>query len=94
MVLVSLGTNQSDNVLARLGFESGYLMMAAVSLFISWLVVDRQMISIIFVAVLAIATNLPHASAMGIGYERDVVAAVWIAFILLPYFISFVGWDE
>ncbi len=94
VLLVSLGANMPDGVIARLGLEPNYLIALGICAVFTWLCVGRHTALLVGVAGLSIGANLTAASATSMGIDRDVLAALMIALVILPVMVSLIGWDE
>lgn len=93
VLLVSLGANMPDGVIARLGLEPNYLIALGLCAVFTWLCVGRHTAILVAIAVLSIGANLTAASAEGMGLDRDVLAALMYSLVILPVLINLIGWD-
>lgn len=93
VLLVSLGANMPDGVIARLGLEPNYLIALGLCAVFTWLCVGRHTALLVAIAVLSIGANLTAASAEGMGLDRDVLAALMYSLVILPVLVNLIGWD-
>lgn len=84
MLFVALALNLPDNFVARLGFESNYLLLAGAALLISWTVQNHNVFMTIVIVLLVVGANVPKEMAASIGYDRDILFAVLLAVMILP----------
>jgi len=90
---MGIALNMEHSFISRLGFEMNYLLAVAVSLLISWLALHHHVFVVAVLVTMATATNLPEETAVGLGYDRDVMLAALIAVITLPLIIKFFDLD-
>ncbi|MEW5754962.1 MAG: hypothetical protein AB1810_01530 [Pseudomonadota bacterium] len=93
VLLVSLGANMPDGVIARLGLEPNYLIALGICAVFTWMCVGRHTAVMVAIALLSIGANLTAASAQGMGIDRDVLAALMFSMVILPALINLIGWD-
>ncbi len=84
IIFATLALNTQDNFIARLGFESSYLLASGIALLIAWLTLYHKTVTIVFIVILMVGSNVTAATASGIGFERDILFAALLAIIFLP----------
>jgi len=89
MVLV-LGSNLPDNIVARLGFDSGYFLAALTAWVITALIAHRGLALIVLVIFMAIGANLPLETAEHLHLNRDVLFAGLVAIIVMPFVARYI----
>lgn len=82
--LLSIAVNLEDNVLARLGFDGNYLMMALVAVVFTGLLAHRSVLLIILVLFLSIGANMPEGFMLSFGIDRDYLTGVLVAVVIIP----------
>lgn len=87
-MLLVLGSNLPDNLIARLGFDSGYFLAALVAWVITALIAHRKLALITLVVFIAIGANLPLETAEHLHLNRDVLFAGLVAIIVIPFVAS------
>lgn len=84
MVMI-LGSNLPDNIIARLGFDSDYFLVALVAWVITALIAHRESTLIVLVVFMAIGANLPLETAEHLNLNRDILFAGLVAIIVIPF---------
>lgn len=84
-LLLAIGINLQDNMIARTGFDSGVLTAALVAIALTALLAYRSVTLIVVIMLLVIGANLPADVAAGIHLDRDVLLATLIALLLMPF---------
>lgn len=82
--LLTIAINLEDNVLARLGFDANYLMMALVAVVFTGLLAHRSVLLIILVLFLSIGANMPVGFMLNFGIDRDYLTGVLVAVVIAP----------
>ncbi len=90
MTLMTVAVNVDDNVVARLGFEQNYLIMALFAVVIAGLTVHRNLLLIVLVLALSTAANMPEHFMLNFGLDRDYFTGVLVAVVLVPVIGRFI----
>ncbi len=89
--LLTIAVNLEDNVLARLGFDANYLMMALVTVVFTGLLAHRSVLLIVLVLFLSVGANMPEGFMLSFGIDRDYLTGVLVAVVMLPLLSSLLG---
>ncbi len=76
--------NQDDNLLARIGMNGNYALLAAVALISAVLLSSRPSTTVAAAALLSLAANAPIEYIIGIGLNRDYYAAFLMVLLVQP----------
>ena len=82
--LLSIAVNIEDNVVARLGFEANYLMMALIAVVVAGLLTYKRVMLIVLVISLSVAANMPEDFMLNFGVDRDLLLGVLVAIVIVP----------
>jgi|TARA_Y100000310_G_scaffold344735_1_gene459151 hypothetical protein len=82
--LLSIAVNLEDNVIARLGFDANYLMMALVAVVFTGLLAHQSVLLIVLVLFLSIGANMPADFMLNFGIDRDYFTGVLVAIVIVP----------
>jgi len=85
VLMMSIGINVEDNVLARLNLEQNYLMVALIAITITGLIRHRHLLLITLIFFLSIGANMPADYMLNFGIDRDYFVGVLGAIVLLPF---------
>jgi len=88
LVLLAMVLNFGDNFLARMGLHTDYIYLILVALIIAALIFSRTLKMIFIVLVLVVASNVPPDYLFNVEIDRDYVAALMVAVVLIPYVTS------
>ncbi len=69
-LLLAIGVNLQDNMIARTGFESGVLTAVLVAIALTALLAYRSVVLIVAIVALVVGANLPADVAAGIHLDR------------------------
>ena len=84
LLIMTAAINVEDNALARLGFESDYLMMALAAIVITFLIFHQGMMLVVLVLALSAGANLPEEVVASYGVDRDYILGVLGAVVIIP----------
>lgn len=84
-LLLAIGINLQDNMIARTGFESGVLTAVLVAIALTALLAYRSVVLIVAIVALVVGANLPADVAAGIYLDRDILLATLVAILLMPF---------
>ena len=87
VLLMAIGVNVPDNMLARLGIDTGYLLAALIAWVITGLIIHRRLALIVIVLLIALGANLPTDIATHMGIDRDYLTGTLVVVVLAPYII-------
>jgi hypothetical protein len=87
VLFITIVVNSQDNVLARMGFDSNYLLMTLVALVITGLIAHRRLMLIVLVFFMSIGANMPEGFMLSFGIERDILTGGLVALVLGPGFV-------
>lgn len=77
-----------DNMLARLGLQSGALLAVGAAALVALLIYDFPTPYLIVTLVVAVAANLPAETAVNMGIERDYALAALLSILLSPRIVA------
>ena len=72
-------------MIARLGLDTNDLFAALAAIVIAGLSVQRSMLLVILILACTIGTNLPSGVAESLGLDRDILFAMLIALVVVPF---------
>lgn len=84
-LLLAIGINLQDNMIARTGFDSGVITAALVAIALTALLAYRSVTLVVAIVLLVIGANLPAEVAAGIHVDRDILLATLVALLLMPF---------
>jgi len=88
ILLMIIGVNIPGIMLARLGIDASYLLVALIAWVITGLIIHRRLALIVVVIMLAVGANLPTAIADHMGIDRDYLTATLVVVVLAPYVMT------
>lgn len=80
----TLACNVDDNLIARLGFQFSYGMVFLISLSVTFLVYNRDVLIIAVIFFLSLDANMPAEFLFNFGLDRDLFAGLATALIIAP----------
>ena len=92
IVMLSIGVNVGQNLLAQFNIERNYMIIALVALTVAGLIAHRNLFFIVLVAGITGATNLPPEMLLGKGISPDFLFATLLAVIIAPTGMRLLGW--
>ena len=85
VVLLAVGINMPDNILARYGFETSALTVALAAIALTGMIAYRRLSLVFIMVLLVVGANLPSGTEIfGFNIDRDVMLATLIALIVIP----------
>ena len=81
---LSVAVNIDDNVLARLGFEQNYLLIALAGVVFTGLLMHRHALLVILVLFFSLAANMPADFLLNFGLDRDLILGFLVAIVIIP----------
>lgn len=84
VLFMVIGVNLPESMIARLGFEPGFLKAALAAWVVAGLTFHERTALIVVVVALTIGANLPAGAAARLGIDPDVSLAALVALVLLP----------
>lgn len=84
VVFITLGVTIANETLGQLGLEQNYVLLFSFAFVVAILLLSRSWFYIGVVLLGVAAINLPDATLLRYGLDRDVVIAFVCAVILLP----------
>lgn len=85
VILLAVGINMPDNMLARYGVNANFLTIALAAIALTGMIAYRR-IGLIFVMMLClVGANLPEAVAADLNINRDYLLATLIALVIIPF---------
>ena len=85
IIFLSLAVNLPDSMIARLGFDAGYLLAALVAMALAGLLVHRRMLLVLLILACTIGANLPEEMSDYLGLDRDILFATLLALVIVPF---------
>jgi len=84
VVFITLGIAIANEILARFGLESNYIIVFSIAFLVAGLLLSKNLILLLFVLAGVFAFNLPDAVLMQYHLDRDVLLAMVCATLLVP----------
>jgi hypothetical protein len=84
VVFITLGIAIANEILARFGLESNYIIVFSIAFLVAGLLLSKNLILLAFVLAGVIAFNLPDATLVQYHLDRDVLLAMVCATLLVP----------
>lgn len=84
VMLMTVAINLRDNFIARLGFDTNYLVIALVAVVFTGLLAYRNLMLIVLVVLLSVGANMPEEIMLNYGIDRDYLTGILIAIVLAP----------
>lgn len=85
VVLLAIGANMPDNMIARIGVDSTVLTVILAAIALTGVIAYRNLALVVAMVLLVIGANMPDGFMAGINLDRDVMLATLIALILAPF---------
>lgn len=85
VVMLAVGINMPDNMLARYGLESSFLTVALAAVALTGMIAYRNLGLVFAMLLLVVGANLPEGALFGYQVDREVVLATLIALIVIPF---------
>jgi len=80
----TLVCNLDDNLIVRLGLPFGYGIVFFITVAVTFLVYDRDILIIAVIFFLSLNANMPAGFMLNFGVDRDLFAGLATALILAP----------
>lgn len=84
VMVMTVAINLEDNFIARLGFDSNYLVITLVAVVFTGLLAYRDLMLIVLVLFLSIGANMPEEFMQNLHIDRDYLTGVLIAIVIVP----------
>ncbi|MFT4816466.1 MAG: hypothetical protein ACI80L_001052 [Pseudohongiellaceae bacterium] len=84
VVFITLGIAIANEILARFGLESNYIIVFSFAFLVAGLLLSRSLVLLMLVLVGVFAFNLPDATLVQYHLDRDVLLAMVCAMLLVP----------
>ena len=84
VVFITLGIAIANEILARFGLESNYIIVFSIAFLVAGLLLSRSLVLLMLVLVGVFAFNLPDATLVQYHLDRDVLLAMVCAMLLVP----------
>lgn len=81
IILMTIGINLPDGMLANLGLDPDWLMAALAAWLLTALVIHRRMALIVLVVFMSLMVNLP----VDLGIDKDVLLGAMVAVLVTPF---------
>jgi len=88
-MFLSIATNLSDGMLARMGFDPDILMATTIAFVVTGLIHHRRLALICLVLGLTIGANVPPPVADSLGYDPNYMVAALLAVVFSPYLYNY-----
>ena len=85
VLLLAIGANLSDGFLARIGLNADIMLVALGIFIVAGLIANQNLAFIVLVCAVAVAANLPEATARSIGYDPDLMLGLLVGLVLIPF---------
>ena len=84
VMLMTVAINMQDNFIARLGFDTNYLLVTLVAVVFTGLLAYRNLLLIVLVLFLCVGANMPADFMQNLGIDRDYLTGILVAVVLVP----------
>jgi len=84
VVFITLGIAIANEILARFGLESNYVIVFSIAFMVAGLLLSKNTILLMLVLAGVFAFNLPDATLVQYHLDRDVLLAMVCATLLVP----------
>jgi len=84
VVFITLGIAIANEILARFGLESNYIIGFSIALLVAGLLLSKNIILLVIVLAGVFAINLPDATLVQYHLDRDVLLALVCGTLLVP----------
>ncbi|MDA0280596.1 MAG: hypothetical protein O3C29_09225 [Proteobacteria bacterium] len=84
VVFITLGIAIANEILARFGLESNYIIVFSIAFLVAGLLLSRSLVLLMLVLVGVFAFNLPDATLVQYHLDRDALLAMVCAMLLVP----------
>lgn len=84
VIFLTLGIAIANETLSRFGLEGNYLLVFSVAFILAAILLSRNILMLGVILSGVVAINLPDASLLRYGLDRDVLLAAVCALILVP----------
>jgi len=85
VVLLAVGVNMPENMLARYGVNANFLTIALVAIALTGMIAFRRIGLVFVMMVCLVGANLPEAVATDLNINRDYLLATLIALVIIPF---------
>ncbi|MDD9895493.1 MAG: hypothetical protein OXU66_08705 [Gammaproteobacteria bacterium] len=91
LVFIALGVSLANEMLGRLGLADNYVIVFSAAFVIAALLLSKNLIMLVLVAIGVIFVNFPDATLLSYGIDRDVLLALVCAGVLVPSLYNLVA---
>ena len=84
VVFITLGIAIANEILARFGLESNYILVFSIAFLVAGLLLSKNPVLLLLILVGVFAINLPDATLMQYHLDRDVLLAMVCAILPVP----------
>lgn len=84
VVFITLGIAIANEILARFGLESNYIIVFSIAFVVAGLLLSKNLLLLMLVLAGVFAFNLPDAILVQYHLDRDVLLAMVCATLLVP----------
>lgn len=84
LVFITLGVTLATDTLSRFGLEDNYVIVFSLAFVIAALVLSKNLVMLLVVLLGVVLSNLPEATLLGLGLDRDMLLAGVCAIVLSP----------
>ena len=84
VMLMTIGVNLPEGMIARVGMDPNWLKAALAAWILTALVIHRRLALIVLVVLMSLLINAPF----DIGIDKDILLAGLVAVVLTPYLAS------
>ena len=84
LLAMTIAINVENNVMARLGFDQGFLRIGLIAMVVTGLIMHRTLLLIVLVLFLSIGANMPAEFMLNFGINPDIFFGALVAIVLVP----------
>jgi len=84
LVFVTLGVTLAIDTLSRFGLEDNYAIVFSLAFVIAALILSKNLVMLLVVLAGVVLSNLPDATLLSLGLDRDMLLAGVCAIVLSP----------
>ncbi len=84
LVFITLGVTLASDTLSRFGLEDNYVIVFSLAFVIAALVLSKNLVMLLVALTGVVLSNLPDATLLNLGLDRDMLLAGVCAIVLAP----------
>jgi hypothetical protein len=85
VVILAITINMPDNMLARYGIDTNFLVIALAAIALTGMIAYRRLGLLFLMVLLVVGANLPESVTTSFNINREWLLATLIALVILPF---------